>query len=109
MKKGFDSSDKELARIAKALSAPAKIAILKTLAVQDSCICGEIVEVTPLAQSTVSQHLKELKELGVIQGTIKGASSCYCIDPKGIKKVKDLFDSFFDQIEGSTKDCKFNR
>ncbi len=104
-KTGFSKSEEEVARYAKALSAPAKIAILKTLAERDTCICGEIVEITPLAQSTVSQHLKELKELGLIQGTIDGVKSCYCIDPAGFSKFKAVFQSFFNQIDTSNKCC----
>ena len=101
----FSKADAKIAKYAKALSAPAKIAILKTLAERDSCICGEIVEITPLAQSTVSQHLKELKELGLIQGTIEGAKSCYCIDPAGFTKFKALFQAFFSGIDASKKCC----
>jgi len=101
----FSKSDEELAKYAKALSAPAKIAILKTLARRDSCICGEIVKITPLSQSTVSQHLKELKELRLIQGTIDGVRSCYCIDPDGFLKFSALFEEFFRRIKTSKKCC----
>ena len=84
----FDKKDEftpaynQLATFAKALSHPARIAIIKELANRKSCICGEIVEVLPLAQSTVSQHLKELKRAGIIQGTINGTTSCYCLNPE---------------------------
>ena len=101
-KPGFSKVDEELARFAKALAAPAKIAILKTLAKRNSCICGEIVEVTPLSQSTVSQHLRELKELGLIQGTVDGVKSCYCIDPAGFRKFSDLLEGFVRQVKSST-------
>jgi len=103
-KSGFSKADEELARYAKALSAPAKAAILKMLAKRDSCICGEIVEITPLSQSTVSQHLKELKDLGLIQGRIDGVKSCYCINPEGFSKFSGLFESFLRQIKLS-KGC----
>ena len=104
-KRGFGKSDEALARFAKALSAPAKVAILRTLAARDTCICGEIVEITPLAQSTVSQHLKELKELGLIEGTVEGVKSCYCIDPNGVAKLKALFETFFKEINVSKRCC----
>ena len=78
----FTPSDKRTARYAKALAHPARVAILRLLAHRDSCVCGDIVDELPLAQSTVSQHLKELKEAGLIQGTITGTNVCYCIDPK---------------------------
>ena len=76
----FSPEENQLAEMAKALGHPARIAILKELARRNSCVCGEIVEVLPLAQSTVSQHLKELKAAGLIQGTVEGAKSCYCIN-----------------------------
>lgn len=78
-KNEFDLEIQEIARFTKALSHPARIAILQTIAEKKECICGEIVEVIPLAQSTVSQHLKELKEVGLIQGEVEGLKSCYCI------------------------------
>lgn len=85
-KSKFTETDNELALFAKALSHPARIQILKTLAKKNSCICGEIVEVMPLSQSTVSQHLKELKAAGIIKGEIEGVKSCYCIDWKKFNK-----------------------
>jgi ArsR family transcriptional regulator, arsenate/arsenite/antimonite-responsive transcriptional repressor len=79
-----------LARLAKALSHPARIAILETLAKKATCICGEIVEVLPLAQSTVSQHLKELKDAGLVIGEINGLKSCYCLNPQAVKELEKL-------------------
>ncbi|MDF7818541.1 metalloregulator ArsR/SmtB family transcription factor [Runella sp. MFBS21] len=79
-KMDFQADEIALADFAKAISHPARIAILKILAQHKSCICGEIVEGLPLAQATVSQHLKELKAIGLIKGTIEGKTSCYCID-----------------------------
>lgn len=80
-KKGaFLADEISLSDFARSLGHPARIAILKTLAEREECICGEIVEVLPLAQSTVSQHLKELKNMGLIQGTLNGPKSCYCIN-----------------------------
>jgi ArsR family transcriptional regulator len=85
-KSEFTETDNEIALFAKALSHPARILILKTLAKRNSCICGEIVEVMPLSQSTVSQHLKELKDAGIVKGEINGVTSCYCIDWKKFNK-----------------------
>lgn len=90
-KSEFIETDNELATFAKALSHPARILILKTLAKRNTCICGEIVDVLPLSQSTVSQHLKELLEAGIIKGEIEGVRSCYCIDWKKLNKnIKSL-------------------
>ncbi|MEZ4920827.1 MAG: metalloregulator ArsR/SmtB family transcription factor [Saprospiraceae bacterium] len=90
----FGAEENELAAYAKALSHPARIAILKELASRQTCICGEIVDVLPLAQSTVSQHLKELLAAGLIKGTVEGPRSCYCIDPETFKKIELLFRNF---------------
>lgn len=86
----FEPRITALARLAKALSHPARIAILETLAKKATCICGEIVEVIPLAQSTVSQHLKELKDAGLITGEIDGLKSCYCLNPQAVKELEKL-------------------
>lgn len=91
----FDAKEVELADFAKAVSHPARIAILKTLAQKDGRICGEIVEVLPLAQSTVSQHLKELVNAGLIKGTIDGPKSCYCINWDVFEKFEKTFGQFF--------------
>ena len=101
VKRNSDFSKKELllADFAKALSHPARIKILQILAKKDSCICGEIVEVLPLSQSTVSQHLKALKEAGLIKGTIEGVRSCYCIDKKMVNKCLRIFDTYFGNIK----------
>lgn len=90
-KEDFSSKDQELASFAKALSHPARVAIIKLLAQQNSCICGEIVEVLPLAQSTVSQHLKELQMAGLVKGTIDGTKSCYCINWENLEKCIQEF------------------
>ncbi len=94
----FGPKDRRLARWAKALSHPARVAILKIVAKQNTCICGEIVELMPLAQATVSQHLKELKAAGLIKGTIDGPKSCYCIDPRAIKDLAADLQNFLDGI-----------
>ncbi len=94
----FSKKEQELATFAKALSHPARVQILSILAKRNECICGEIVEVLPLAQSTVSQHLKELLNAGLIKGTVDGPRSCYCIAPKGIEKAAKLFGDHFKSI-----------
>ena len=96
--KVYTAAQNELAALAKALGHPARIAILQFLATRHACICGDIVDELPLSQSTVSQHLKELKQAGLIQGSIDGPSVCYCIDiemwEKAKSKIKGLFDSY---------------
>jgi ArsR family transcriptional regulator, arsenate/arsenite/antimonite-responsive transcriptional repressor len=95
-KKGeFETKEIELADLAKAISHPARVAILKTLAEKNGCICGEIVDVLPLAQSTVSQHLRELVSAGLIKGTIDGPKSCYCINWNAFEKFEKIFAEFF--------------
>lgn len=101
----FGIEDNELAELAKALGHPARIAILKELARRQSCVCGEIVEVLPLAQSTVSQHLKELKDAGLIQGSIEGAKSCYCIDWNTVQRLQNLVASFLPEADKSKTCC----
>ena len=87
---GPTSSDGELAALAKALGHPARVAILRRLLAQGECVCGEIVQGLPLAQATVSQHLKVLKEAGLIAGEVDGPRVCYCVDPKAVKRIKEL-------------------
>jgi ArsR family transcriptional regulator, arsenate/arsenite/antimonite-responsive transcriptional repressor len=91
----FSVKEQSLSAFAKAISHPARIAILNVLAKKNECICGEIVEVLPLAQSTVSQHLKELKNAGLIDGTVDGPRSCYCINWKAFEKFNTEFNSLF--------------
>ncbi|MDE3252246.1 MAG: helix-turn-helix transcriptional regulator [Bacteroidota bacterium] len=95
----FSESEQQLATFAKALAHPARIAILKILAAQNECICGKIVEVLPLAQSTVSQHLKELKTAGLIKGTIDGPKSCYCINWDAFEAVNKEFGFLFSSLQ----------
>lgn len=94
----FSKAETELAEIAKALSHPARIKILKILNDLDSCMVGSIVDLLPLSQSTVSQHLNELKRVGLIQGSIIGPKICYCINPVVMEKVKDHFNKLFSQV-----------
>ena len=101
----FEAKEIELAEIAKALSHPARIKILKILASTNSCICGEIVDLLPLSQATVSQHLKELKRVGFIKGDIDGPKVCYCIDKKFFEKTKNALESFLQNIDELNKCC----
>ncbi|MBS1510930.1 MAG: winged helix-turn-helix transcriptional regulator [Bacteroidetes bacterium] len=98
-KEEFTQKEQDLAAFAKALSHPARIAILKVLAQRNECICGEIVDVLPLAQSTVSQHLKELKLAGLIDGTVDGPKSCYCINWKAFQKFNAEFNTLFTNLK----------
>ena len=91
----FQSTDTQIADIAKALSHPARISILRILNDQSSCITGEIVSQLPLSQSTVSQHLKELKRVKLIKGEIEGPRTCYCLNETGVKKTKTAFTKLF--------------
>ncbi len=103
----FDTELKELADQAKALSHPARLTILRFLAAQDTCICGEIVEALPLAQATVSRHLKVLLEAGLIDVTQRGTSSCYCVAPDAVGKLHLRLRGFFNEVEegGRTAAC----
>lgn len=89
----------------KAMAHPARIAILQQVIKTNSCICGNLVNELGLAQPTISQHLKELKNAGLIQGTIEGTSVCYCIDPKVWKIFKSTFESFFVSYENAENCC----
>ncbi len=82
--------DEALATLAKALAHPVRVQIVRILARIDGCVCGELVEQLPLAQSTVSQHLKVLKDAGLVRGTIDGPRVCYCIDPEGLRRLRVL-------------------
>ncbi len=101
----YSSKELTLAKYAKAFSHPARVAILNVLLKKQSCICGDIVEELPLSQSTVSQHLKELKEAGLIKGDIDGVSVCYCIDEKKWKKASVLLNGFMEMFKGNKADC----
>jgi len=94
----FSKIEIEIAEIAKALSHPARIKILKILDDLNSCMVGSIVDLLPLSQSTVSQHLKELKRVELIKGEIEGPKICYCINPGVMEKVKNEFNKLFSQV-----------
>lgn len=91
----FSKEQNELAGMAKVLAHPARIAILQHLMKQNTCICGELVDQIGLAQPTISQHLRELKNAGVIKGNIEGTKVCYCIDSKRWSEIQKTFDLFF--------------
>jgi predicted transcriptional regulator len=91
----FTDKQNKLAQMMKALAHPARIAIIQHLIKAQACICGELVDELGLAQATISQHLKELKKVGIIQGTIEGTSICYCIDQKVWSQYKTAFEGFF--------------
>lgn len=86
-------ANEQLARLAKALGHPARVAILRLLVRREACVCGEIVDELPLAQSTVSQHLKQLKDAGLIRGEVDGPRVCYCVEPGAIALLKALLDA----------------
>lgn len=102
----FTQQEQHLASFAKVIAHPARIAILKVLADRNACICGEIVEVLPLAQSTVSQHLKELKNAGLINGSIDGPRSCYCINWDAFNQFVETFSQLFQNLKDQqTQNC----
>ncbi len=82
--------DRELAALCKAVAHPARVLILRLLAHRSTCVCGDLVDALPLAQSTVSQHLKVLKQAGLVRGTIDGPRVCYCIEPRVLRRWKAL-------------------
>ncbi len=100
----FDTSQKRGAELMKALGHPARIAIIELLAERDTCICGDITDELPLAQSTVSQHLKALKKAGIIKGEIDGVRTCYCLDEEGIEEMEDLLTPLLRNLTTATKD-----
>ena len=101
----FTKQQNDLATMAKAIGHPARIAILQHLVKKNACVCGDIVDELGLAQATTSQHLKELKNAGIIQGTIEGVSVCYCINPKVWNKYNQLFSSFFKEVSVKDQCC----
>ncbi len=101
----FTPRQNKLAKILKALAHPARIAIIQFLIKSETCFCGDIVEELGLAQATTSQHLKELKNIGIIKGSIEGTSVSYCIDEKVWLQVKKEFDAFFVTYEKKNNCC----
>ena len=103
--KDYSVQELSIAKYAKALSHPARVAILNVLLKRQSCICGAIVDELPLSQSTVSQHLKELKAAGLIKGDIDGVSVCYCIDEKEWTKAKNQLGLLLDKLNMPASKC----
>lgn len=101
----FTERQNELATLAKAIGHPARVAIIDYLLKVDACICGDIVNELPLAQPTVSQHLKELKNAGLIKGEIEGNAICYCIDEKAFSKLQSFFINISNKIEKKKSNC----
>lgn len=98
----FTKTQNEIAAMAKAIAHPARIAILQHLVKANACICGDLVEELGLAQATISQHLKELKNVGLIQGNIEGTSVCYCINPKVWNQYRTIFAGFFKELANNS-------
>ncbi|MBS1558546.1 MAG: winged helix-turn-helix transcriptional regulator [Bacteroidetes bacterium] len=101
----FTNKQNEMAILAKALGHPARIAIVEYLIKVNSCICGDIVNELPLAQPTVSQHLKELKNAGLIKGSIEGNAICYCLDEKAIEKLQNYFGHISTKLTDKKTKC----
>lgn len=101
----FTKQQNGIAAMAKAIAHPARIAILQYLVKKNACVCGDLVDELGLAQATTSQHLKELKTAGIIQGSIEGASVCYCINPKVWKQYRDVFKAFFKEVDPKKSCC----
>jgi len=101
----FTGKQNAIATLTKALGHPARIAIIEYLIKVNSCICGDIVNELPLAQPTISQHLKELKNAGLIKGNIEGNAICYCIDEKGIEKLQKYFDNISAKLTNKKNSC----
>ncbi len=102
----FDKNLQELARFAKVISHPARLAILKFLAESKTCISGDISDFLPLSRTTVSQHLKALRDIGLIQGEIDGQKINYCLCSTEIDKILKQFNFFFEPIENAKIICK---
>ncbi|MDQ2720544.1 MAG: metalloregulator ArsR/SmtB family transcription factor [Bacteroidota bacterium] len=101
----FTDKQNSVATLTKALGHPARIAIIEYLIKVDTCICGDIVNELPLAQPTISQHLKELKNSGLIKGNIEGNSICYCINEKAIEKLQNYFAAMSRKLENKNISC----
>lgn len=105
MSKAFDKGLKQRARLFKALGHPARLAILVYLAKIKTCITGDIAEELPLGRTTVNQHLKELKDAGLIQGTVEGVRTNYCLNASAIEELRNEFNEFFDKIHSDEPFC----
>ena len=101
----FSLRDNRLAGYAKALAHPARIAILRILIQRNTCICGDIVDELPLSQSTVSQHIKELKSAGLIKGEVEGVKVCYCINDQAMQTLEEVFRELFTLYQSKPSEC----
>jgi len=101
----FNEEQNQMANMFKAMGHPARIAIIGHLLQVKTCICGDIVNVLPLAQATISQHLKELKKAGIIKGKISGSAICYCIEDKAIHHLALYFENISQQLEANKNSC----
>ncbi len=95
----FTAQENRIAELAKAFAHPARVAILRLLAERKTCVCGDLVEELPLSQATVSQHLKELKRIGIIKGEIDPPRVCYCIDEAVWEEAQDTFTTLFGKVK----------
>lgn len=101
----FTEKQNQIATLAKAIGHPARVAIIEYLMSVNTCICGDIVNILPLAQPTVSQHLKELKNAGLIKGNVEGTSICYCIDENAMKILQNYFVAVSINLEKTKSNC----
>ena len=104
-KRAYSKEELEVAKLMKVLGHPARVAILEHLLEVKECICGQIVDVLPLAQPTVSQHLKELRNAGLIKGSVEGNTICYCIDEKGIETIASYFNKVKETLKNNIICC----
>ncbi|SNR15195.1 ArsR/SmtB family transcription factor [Tenacibaculum jejuense] len=101
----FSKKQNNIAQIAKVLGHPARIAILEHIAKVETCICGDLVNEIGLAQPTISQHLKELKKIGIIKGSIEGTSICYCLNDVKWEEIKDTLLQFLNTFSNQNNSC----
>lgn len=101
----FTDNQNTIATLLKALAHPARVAIIEYLLTVNTCICGDIVDKIPLAQPTISQHLKELKNAGIIQGTIEGNTVCYCINKETMALLQEYFTQILSELKNIDKKC----
>lgn len=101
----FSAEQNQIASLLKAIAHPARIAILEYLIKVDTCICGDIVNELTLAQPTVSQHLRELKNAGLIKGNIEGTAICYCVDKTEIARIQEYFSNISSKLDQKTEQC----
>lgn len=101
----FSVEQNQIATLAKAFAHPARVAILQQIFKSNTCICGDLVDEIGLAQATISQHLRELKNIGLIKGNIEGTSVCYCIDEENWNNMKSVISNFIEQNNNNSNDC----